>query len=66
MFTDETNQQRPVFGSISEPAVLHLRVGARVLSTARVHDVVDPHDVGYHVDAQQVKDDMIHVTTKAM
>lgn len=85
VFTDEDNQQRPVFGSMSEPAVLRLRVGARVLSTGKVHnrvrtgalgvvvafddgllDVVDPHDLGYHVDAQQVKDDMIHVAPKGM
>ena len=85
MFTDERNLQRPVFGSMSEPAVLRLRVGAKVLSTAKVHDrvrtgaigvvvtfddglldVVDPHDFGYHVDAQQVNDDMIHVAPHAM
>ena len=85
MFTDEANQQQPVFGSMSEPAVLRLRVGARVFSTAKVRnrvrtgsigvvvsfddgllDVVDPHDLGYHVDAQQVKDDMIHVAPKHM
>ena len=85
MFTDEANQQQPVFGSMSEPAVLRLRVGARVFSTAKVRnrvrtgsigvvvsfddgllDVVDPHDLGYHVDAQQVKDDMIRVAPKHM
>ena len=29
-------------------------------------DVVDPHDLGYHADAQQVKDDMIHVAPQGM
>ncbi|KAL0039952.1 hypothetical protein WJX77_012613 [Trebouxia sp. C0004] len=29
-------------------------------------DVVDPQDLGYHVDAEQVKDDMIHVAPQAM
>lgn len=85
MFTDEQDQQRPVFGSMSQPAVLRLRVGARVLSTGKVHDrirtgalgvvvafddglldVVNPQDLGYQVDAEQVKDDMIHVAPSAM
>ncbi|DBA97447.1 TPA: DNA helicase [Trebouxia sp. C0004] len=38
MFTDEKDQQRPILGSMSEPAMLRLRVGARVLSTGKVHD----------------------------
>ena len=85
MFIDEKDQQRPVFGSMSKPAVLRLRVGASVLSTAKVHDkvrtgaigvvvafddgmldVVDPHDLGYRVDVQQVKDNMIHVAPQGM
>ena len=62
-----------------------LRVGAKVLSTTKVHDrvrtgtigvvvsfddglldVVYPQDLGYHVDAEQVKDDMIHVAPLAV
>ncbi|DBA73813.1 TPA: DNA helicase [Trebouxia sp. C0005] len=85
MLTDENSQRRPVFGSMSEPAVLHLRVGAKVLSTAKLHDrvqtgtlgkvasfddglvdVMESHELVYHVDAEQVQDDMIHVAPDGM
>ena len=45
-FVDENNNERSLFGSLSQHAIVRLRVGAQVLCTSKVHDKVRTGSIG--------------------